>query len=472
MSVRKFLAGIRGSAYCAIIVVSNTAFAQIGLPPVADVHVRCEVIDPEVDEGANLMVWQEITQLVKNSAHAQRLNQSTGDLVGASGQIAADVSAYLFSQAGPKFSNGRAQNQDELYVVFSKRPVGQEEPDRSVGFVKYNESAFGCTTDITACFQEGGENHAYQPETRAIVYSTEEEDMDTEPARAIYRYRNEPDNADPINKLCWIDLNEWLPDDDGPETCFENDTVEWGRIKEIDGEQWIVTTIIDNTQKMQVVLVDLDNPNGPTGLIRITGLTNDPARFSDKFNPMTWYDPATQSYMLVLRQNYLNVQHSDIAIWQRQPNGQWTHFLTFNAVDIGEEMSDTHRKTFLLSPEPFVWGGRSYILFSSSDSLQQSTANDGNIWIMRVPTSPSEEIDFSRRLNDRPEGGQDERRRFEAESFVLRTTVGAPITPVVYYSMWEDEEDDGVNCEYSTGDPVAPFEFHTLRRAETGLTLP
>jgi hypothetical protein len=348
--------------------------------------------------------------------------------------------------------------------------VGGQEPDRSMAFLKYDKLANGCSAmNIAACFPDGGENYDDQPETRAIVYSTEEEQLDTEPARAIYRYRDETFPNDPINKLCWVDLKEWLPDDDGPEACFTNATVEWGRIKEIDGEQWIVTTIVDSTTKAQVVLVELDDPGN---VIPVTGGTNDPARFWDKFNPITWYDPATDSYMLVLRQHNINIQHSDIAIWQRQSNGDWEHFLTFNAVNIGEDMMEQYQKKFCLSPEPFIWDERSYIAFSTSDSLQQSTANDGNIWIVRVPINQAEAIGFSRRVNDRPTG-QVERRRFEAESFVLRTAQGAPITPVIYYSMWEKApDDDDINCDYSTGDPLAPFEFHTLRRAETGLTLP
>lgn len=44
--------------------MSNAVVAELNLPPIADVHVGCEVIDPEVDERANLMVWQEIDSQV------------------------------------------------------------------------------------------------------------------------------------------------------------------------------------------------------------------------------------------------------------------------------------------------------------------------------------------------------------------------------------------------------------------------
>jgi hypothetical protein len=452
-------------------VISSAVVAELNLPPISDVHVACEVIDPEVDERANLMVWQEIDSQVQNYARAQMVNPADGSLLGSSERIAADVSAYLFAQAGPKFSNGHTGLAHELHVVYSKRPYefGNPGTDRSMAFVKYKATALGCDEDnIDLCFLDGGEKPTMQPQTRAIVYSTEEEELNTDPARAIYRYRDETLPEEPINKLCWVDLKELLPDDDAPEACYEEPSVEWGRIKEIDGEQWIVTTILDEaTMKMQVVLVELADPDN---VVPITGgLGHDPQRWWAKFNPITWYDPATDSYMLVLRQTRPNEEESDIAIWQRQTDGTWDPFISFGADDIQENFDDDFPKTFCLSPEPFVWEGRSYIAFSTSDALQVSMANDGNIWIAKVPVTNSGGLNESRRVNTRIPP-QDARRRFEAETFILRDMENNPITPVIYYSMWEVPGDDDINCDY-TGDPKAPFEFHTLHRAATGLTL-
>jgi hypothetical protein len=379
------------------------------------------------------------------------------------------VSAYQYSQAGPKFSNGNDGSEHEVYVVYSRRPAGGEDPPRSAAFVRYDAGATGCSaSNLAACFADAGEVPTEQPQTRAIVYSTEEEALDSAPAKAVYRHRDTAANP-PVNELCWIDLEEWL-DDSGSETCYAEDSVEWGRIKDIDGELWVVTTIEDGHGRAQAALVSVEDPQVVETLTGgITGAGADPNYAATKFNPITWYDPAMETHMRVVRQHDLNAEQSDIAIWrQEQIIGQgtvWVHHRSFSAEDIGEDMELEPPLVFSLSPEPFVWEGRSYIALSTADALTIDAATDGNIWIVRVPMD-NEVLGYSRRVNERSENPEDNRRRVEAESYVLEDAQGNPAEPVIYYSLWEDEDDTG-NCQYPTG--TAALERLTLHRAETGL---
>jgi hypothetical protein len=273
----------------------SIAHAQLGQGFISDVHLECEVIDPEVDETADVMVWQRINQTVLNFAYAQKVNPTTGALTGSAGQIASLVSAYQYAQAGPKFSNGHDGTAHELYVVYSKRPPGVD-TDRSMAFLKYDADADGCEiTSMEDCFPLGGENGDDHPETRAIVYSTEEEELNSEPARAVYRYRLPQAQGD-LNGLCWVDLNEWL-DNTGPETCFYEPTVEWGRITEIDAAQYVVTTFESGFfDLMQAALVSVNDPEDVEIITGKTdsGAANDPQPHWEKFNPITVVRPCDQ----------------------------------------------------------------------------------------------------------------------------------------------------------------------------------
>jgi hypothetical protein len=482
-------------AWGSLLAALPTAHAQLDQTPVADTFVACEVLDPEIHQNLNIMVWQQLnddegSDDIKdiNEAVVQYVDPETGQFTGNAGVISADVASYDKSQAGPKFANGS----DGVWLAFSRRPgaIVDEAPppaNRTVGMMKYNPPTCGIQNPA-GCFHDQiqiplSENEEFCV-VRASVYTTEEEDLDDEPAAAAYQYRevNTSPCPDPPGQeekgLRWDNLEEW-DGQAGNETSYSEPTAPWGRIEKVtegnDAGLWVVTTTDDVNDVAQVTLVRLDNPGT---VVVVTGNDDnqdpdyDPGYAQKKFNPIIWHDPNTTDDLLVMRQSAAtSPTESEIAVWRKSGNNDWLHHFTFTPEEIGD--GDL---PFALSPEPFVWDGRSYIVFSTADALNFDMQDDGNMWVVRLdwdplyPSGGEASIDWSRQVNIRP-GGQEARRRLEGEVYVL--TEGDPVRPVIYYSMFENQFLDDEICDYD--EDTQSFEVSTLHIAEVcppGLTDP
>lgn len=424
----------------------------------------------------NILTWQQLNDDTGgdnnkdiNEAWVSLVSTTTGLLTGTAGVISADLSDYTLAQGGPKWVNGS----DGTWIAYSRRPGadiddGPPGPRRTVGFRKYNSSLCQGTNPAT-CFEPQDQIPQPQNETsceiRAVVYTSEAEGLQY-PGTVVYSYRELGGSCSstPENSLHWASLDDW-DGQTGSELVFNDATANWGRISEItegnyDG-LYILTTTKDANDVDQVTLISVTNPNDVrviTGDGTEESDAYDPGWNQNKFTPIAWHDPETGDDMIVMRQSFPNVSDaSEIAIWRKTGILPWRHYLTLTPEDIGEEDLDV-----LLSPEPFVFNGESYLVLSSADNLTIDQKTDGNIWVVRLaPGFPKGSVDWSRRVNTRV-SPQVVRKRVEGEVFFL---TGTPDDrPVIYYSMLEDViADNGLNCSYLD---TAALENSTLRKAE------
>jgi hypothetical protein len=435
-----------------LVVFASAIVGLLCAPPAlgaSDSRYECQAFDPEFHDELDIFVYQHIDKdtgppvVLTQQGVAQYIDSANnGDLIsGTDGVFVEDLATYPDSQAGPKFSNGEESGVAERFIAYTREVSG----DLAVGIRKYNELATDCDTNAASCFPSNLDGQV--PDTgdidftdRAFVYTTEEETLDYR-AQALYNYQDLANSED--NGVRWAVLDEWLPSGSEGEEAFEDDTVVWGRLQELrtgpnanDRLLKGVTVHSAGGPGNQVFLIDAADP-GSVSEIQVTtgaGIKFAPYLFFNS-DPNNSYD----TNMVVFRQaaSQLPVQ-SDIVIWyQPTLGGSWSHFLTITAEDLGED----GERDFLLSPEAFTYDGKTWILFSSSNTLEVASQTDGNIWVARVDTGALQAI----RLNSRAAPPNDVRPRYEGEVYFPD---GDP--PVFFYSK-EAILDADSDCPFETG---------------------
>ena len=379
-----------------------------------DEHIECEVLDPEFHDDLDMIVYQHIDVQPGPTITQQAIVQyvdpdDNGSLIeDTDGVLAEDLASYMLSNAGPKFATGvDASEQPEILLAYT-RAVGS---DLVAGLRKYDPTAGDCefgTEPADNCFPTPDLNGQIPDtgdigdEDRSFVYTTEEEALDYR-AYAIYNFQDAGTPA--LNGLRWAVAADWLPTGSEGESAFVDSEVHWARLGELktgsganDRLLKAVTTYDAGGTWTQVFLHDVADPDNVDPIQVTSGA-------GVKFNPYVFFnadpDDVYDTNMVVFRKTPAsNPLQSDIVIWYETSPGSdtWQQFMTITAEDLGEDDED---RNFLLSPETFTYNGKTYVIFSSSDTQTVSSQTDGNIWIARVKTGTLSAI----QLNSDAAGG-------------------------------------------------------------------
>lgn len=424
-----------------------------------DIKVGCQILDPEFHEDLFMVTYQHIDvqpgPVVTQQARVQWVSKTDGTLLNVPGVMAIDLNTYGESQAGPKFANGN----DGTFIAYSRR-VGAQ---RTVGLRKYNPAG-GCVFGFGSplnCFLTASVVPAnpINSQLRAIVYTSEEESYNYAPAKTVYHYTALGSGT---NQLRFTDIATWFPGPGTEAPPITADPPQWGRIQEYrdasNNKQLWISTVQKDAGVDRIKLI-----NTATGASQwVTPTVNTFA----KFNPFLFYDPTTQTNLVVIRsnENVATPATSNIEIWQENPRGSqvWgsVPYQSIAATDLlNPDGSDESPRPFLLSPETFVASDKAYVVFSSADELKVDMQMDGNIWVAKVGAPVS-----AVRVNTRLASPDDQRIRVEGEIYFGTTLT--PGIPVVYYSQIADATDPPT---YSDCVPVGSGGYSvrnfTLRRA-------
>lgn len=403
-----------------------------------DFTVLCEALDPELDQGHRVMTWQD-TSVVPNRAMAVRVPITTGIPVGTTYVVGTDVSDYILTQAGPKFANGI----DGTYIAYTKGISGL----RHIAHFKLVPPPDCSNPDPAGCFIEGGTIIPPANQIYSTVYTTEEETLDFGNAMVVYRWTSLTGSPPP--ELRWRGVAGTPAEDSLPDP-----TAPFGRIQSIkdadhNDHLFMAATVTKpddgDGEDDQVVIVDATDPTAQP----ITITSED----GKHWNPFIWFDHVRDKNMMVVRYEPPLGGQRDIKVLQQQTLGDlnsWVTVRTYTSADIGEPPT----MPYLLSPEAFMWKGKSYLLFSSSNDPGAFEQEDANIWVVEVKGSGSFFFD---RVNDRPPGFE-ARPRFEAEVFFKQ---GAA---VIFYNYKRIVGSDPGLCAYMDGLPQTAPQF-TVRRA-------
>ncbi|MEO0424141.1 MAG: hypothetical protein AAF184_17515 [Pseudomonadota bacterium] len=413
----------------------------------SDTFVACDVLDPEFDSDNDVLVYQREISIVEQRAFAAFMDPATGTIVpNTTSQIADDVEYYNRAQAGPKFAVGTSpQLQPETFLAYTRRIGTLADNTQAVGILTYDDGVLGCFPGVGPagdCFDPSavGQIPAVEDvvpgsmESRFFVYTNEDEGSPFR-ATALYAYDTDPNDLF-SDELRWATVTDWLPNGTGGERQFNQQGVVWGRLHTyqgaIDDSLKVVTTYRSPTPSIQVWLVDVENPD-TVAPINVTGQTA-----SNKFNPYLFVnaDPAENNNMVAFRESAPNALSSAITIRAETAPGSgiWEDFMQITASDLTSLYEDelvfqseaVANLNFLLSPETFNFGGRTYVLFSTSSALQFPQATDGNVWLALVERSPNPVRAI--RLNTRSPGRA---RRIRAE---LEVYEGGNGVPYFFYS--------------------------------------
>jgi hypothetical protein len=133
--------------------------------------------------------------------------------------------------------------------------------------------------------------------------------------------------------------------------------------------------------------------------------------------PFMWTDPETNSRMYMYRTN----GSKTLKILRQSENGSWSIYNSFNS-----PLTDPY--IYITSPEPFTFGGRSYISFMAAQSTMGMDGLPAQIYIAGV--SPDEPL--MRRVSDSTEA-----RRTDPEPVVFSDSAFVYYSEKVFTSPWE-----------------------------------
>ncbi len=192
-------------------------------------------------------------------------------------------------------------------------------------------------------------------------------------------------------------------------------------------DEQIITGILSNNQ------VGLFNPASPSAPIQLT--FNSGTTYS---RPYMWRAPEFGN----ARMFFTKANGTQIQIYKETSIGsnQYTLFQTFNSP------STTTTFTYIASPEPFVYKGKSYISFMASPSPLETSGQPAEIWFASV----SDTTPFYRKVSDGTT-----RVRTDPETYQTNTNL------FIYYTE--------VNDSATPDNMLDPTTILTLRKCETGL---
>jgi hypothetical protein len=147
--------------------------------------------------------------------------------------------------------------------------------------------------------------------------------------------------------------------------------------------------------------------------------------------PFMWTDPESGTRMFMYRTN----NHTKIKILQENQNGNWYQYHSFTS-----PLPEPYK--YLTSPEPFIFGGKSYVSFMAAQSPLGMDELPAQIWIASINPMDS----LMRRISDSTYGI-----RLDPEPVVFDDSAFVYYTEKIHTSKWQ--------------------YLHRVRKCDTGLEL-
>jgi hypothetical protein len=417
---------------CAVSAIGPAAAAGSNRTSVNDVRILCNALDHEI--FGDLMTYQLVVRdsgvpdqhaFVRRLAPAPPLNDIREDTVfaGPAVDLGGGLARIEDSANGPEFGLGSADGTQVVYT--SQDPLTHN--------LYIGRSANSCPDLGDGCWVSMPFANVTPEENRWHTSAT----LDTvAPAKIVYTYSPGPRDTDV--HIAYRDLED--PDLSHEHVINDPKAVDFSHWVLVNGEYFIMLQYGPEGGDQQAALYDVTPPYQRP---RVKVMTSGPGVRTEGW---VRFDPASGRYTLITVNQVGGI--SVMEIYQRIA-GVWTHLYDINAAEAGETNPEL---AFLQSPEPFVYRGRLYVAFVTSDTGDFATLTRGNIRITRLDPG-SVPPTFFKLLND----DSVERKRLEPEIHFPTND-----SPVVYYMQRAAAE---------SGDGCAPNSV-TLRRARTGLRRP
>jgi len=209
-----------------------------------------------------------------------------------------------------------------------------------------------------------------------------------------------------------------------------------------DGIRWVKNTDLNKSNfypditlgffadDNQQICCAMDHSRQP-GFVEVQGMFPYFTQISDDTigAPFMWNDPETNSRMFMYRTN----GSKTLKILQENSDGNWYLYNSFNS-----PVPDPFN--FITSPEPFKFGGRSYVSFMAAQSSMGLSEMPAQIWIASVnPAYP-----LMRRVSDSSEAV-----RIDPEPVIFGDSAFIYYTEKIYTRWWQ--------------------VLHRVRKCDTGL---
>ena len=283
------------------------------------------LVDPEIDQINHRIVWQTLAGKLWVAA----LDPDTGDLVPANGMgelVDIDLAPLQLTLNGPEWAHGL----EGTWIVYTK--------STGIGF-----SLAAARQDRAGVWHAGVLVNSF---LRLVPLGTPSSNMQV--ARTTY-FIFDPRSKDLF--LVWRNLLNQASED-----ILLDSTVTSGRW--IEGLPMLVTTALRDGYR-QIVTYDIESK-------QLEQLTFDA---SNKFLPYMWLAPEFGEILLMTM-----LDTTAIGIYQ-QDGSAWSLLYSITLPTT---------KPFVHSPEPFVYGGKSYILLVAADQLGSGGSFPG------MPVGPTE----------------------------------------------------------------------------------
>jgi len=409
---------------CTVSAVSPASVAQSTQAAGKDVRILCNALDHEI--FGDLMTYQLLVSgdphaFVRRLAPAPPLNDIREETVfaGPTVDLGGGLASINDSANGPEFGLGPQGTQ---IVYTSEDPVTHN--------LYIGRSTNACPDLDDGCWVSMPFPNLTPDENRWHTSAT----LDTvTPPKIVYTYSPGPRDTDV--HIAYRDLED--PDLSHEHLIQDRKAVDFSHWVLVNGEYFIVLQYGPEGGDQQAALYDVTPPIQQP---RVRVMTSGPGVRTEGWVRL---DPASGRYTLITVNQVGGI--SVMEVYQRI-SGVWTHLYDINAAQAGETNPEL---AFVQSPEPFVYRGRLYVAFVTSDTGDFATLTRGNIRITRLDPGGAPPT-FFKLLDD----DTIERKRLEPEIHFPTND-----SPVVYFMQRATAQGE---------DGCAPNSV-MLRRARTGL---